>query len=162
MIRENRYTVFKNKDIVKYLTEEQKQFLDTISETIVYGRVKDKRHEFNCAIVESDWPEYETVWKLIEDRVDKENKMSDFVTVEMSILEYYIVNGYKNRFWDNPKELEKSVRMLPRHDKMNLNCLDKFLEESLNQVRWDFVLQEIRLQQIQTLKELNKEQCPKN
>lgn len=27
-----------------------------------------------CVVVESDWPEYEQVWKMIEDRVTKEKQ----------------------------------------------------------------------------------------
>jgi len=73
--RELRYTVLKNKDIDKYLSVEQKQQLQLIAERIEIGRIndgKDDNHEFECVVVEHDWPMYETTWKLIEDYVTRQ------------------------------------------------------------------------------------------
>jgi hypothetical protein len=70
MERENRYTVFKNKDIEKYLNQTEIEQLNNISERIAVGRLTERRNSMNCVVVESDWPEYEIVWKMIEERVD--------------------------------------------------------------------------------------------
>lgn len=78
MIRENRYVVFKMKDIEKYLNSDEIKTLNKIDTKIDtkidIGRSKDNRKSLVSVLVESDWPEYEIVWKLIEDRVDKEQK----------------------------------------------------------------------------------------
>lgn len=58
-VREERYIVLKIKD----LTEDEIVNLYSYSHAEVEG-----------VVVESDWPEYETVWKMIEDRVNKEQK----------------------------------------------------------------------------------------
>lgn len=55
--REERYIVFK----LSHLNIEQLEFLN---------RVKRELPETtDCVVVESDWPEYNIVWKMIEDRV---------------------------------------------------------------------------------------------
>ena len=61
--REDRYIVIKRSDIDKWLGDFGK------SELLYWtSRIKSQRQ---CVVVESDWPEYETVWKMIEDRVSK-------------------------------------------------------------------------------------------
>ena len=56
--REERYIVIKR----KYLSEQQERDLREGMRLRGIGTVE-------CVVVESDWPEYETVWKMIEDRV---------------------------------------------------------------------------------------------
>jgi len=56
--REERFIVIKR----KHLTKEQEL---GIRNHLQWAGI----HTVECAVVESDWPEYETVWKLIEDRV---------------------------------------------------------------------------------------------
>jgi hypothetical protein len=58
-VREERYIVFKLKD----LTEDEILNLYSYNHAMVEG-----------VVVESDWPEYEIVWKMIEDRVKKEKE----------------------------------------------------------------------------------------
>ena len=72
MERENhRYMVLKYKDIVKYLPEDKQLALVALANTIDSGRrAEGKSGPFGCVVVEDDWPEYETVWKMIEARVD--------------------------------------------------------------------------------------------
>lgn len=53
--REERYIVLKIKD----LTEDEIVNLYSYSNAEVEG-----------VVIESDWPEYETVWKMIEERVN--------------------------------------------------------------------------------------------
>ena len=75
MIREERYLVFKYTDLHDLGTYYQNILADIISE--VNGkRAARGRAGINCVVIEHDWPEYETVWKLLEERVDNENSLS--------------------------------------------------------------------------------------
>lgn len=56
--REERYAVIK----YNQLTEAQIGFL----KDCIYG---EGIPTVECVVVESDWPEYNTVWKMIENRV---------------------------------------------------------------------------------------------
>ncbi|HET8869156.1 MAG TPA: hypothetical protein VFM48_01810 [Aquabacterium sp.] len=56
--REERYIVVKR----KHLSEQQERDLREWMRLRGIGIVE-------CAVVENDWPEYETVWRMIEDRV---------------------------------------------------------------------------------------------
>lgn len=69
--REERYIVLKNKDINNFLSEEQLMNLDDVLRTIEYYR--GFRGPVQCVVVEHDWPEYELVWKMIEDRITNES-----------------------------------------------------------------------------------------
>lgn len=56
--REERYIVIKRKH------------LDPIVERLLRDEMRDLGvSTVGCVVVESDWPEYETVWRMIEDRV---------------------------------------------------------------------------------------------
>lgn len=72
--RENRYLVLKNKDIDRYLTEEQRDVLQRLRLQIEAGRIEDHREVRDFVVVESDWPEYERVWQMIEERCAKQPK----------------------------------------------------------------------------------------
>lgn len=65
-----RYMVFKRKDVVKYLTDEEKEQLINLGAKICSLRIMEGRKELTCVVVEEDWPEYEPTWKAIEKRVD--------------------------------------------------------------------------------------------
>lgn len=69
MKRENRYTVLKDKDVKKYLNEADYTALVQLLAKVADGREGDGKPELSCVVVESDWPEYESVWKMIEARV---------------------------------------------------------------------------------------------
>ncbi|GEM_PF-1955111 len=56
--REERYIVIKRKHLDERDEETLREFLTDREIPIA-----------TCAVVESDWPEYETVWRMIEDRV---------------------------------------------------------------------------------------------
>lgn len=71
MNRELRYWVLKLKDVEQYLSTEQEQALRDILQTVSEGRKRDNKSSLACVVVESDWPEYESVWKMIEERVSK-------------------------------------------------------------------------------------------
>ena len=67
--REERYLVLKIKDVDSYLYEDQLMSLDDICRTLNYYR--GFRGPIECVVVEHDWPEYEAVWKMIEDRCER-------------------------------------------------------------------------------------------
>lgn len=56
--REVRYVVIKLKDIDSNSQRQLSNFMEDLS---IPSR--------DCVVVESDWPEYELVWKMIEDRM---------------------------------------------------------------------------------------------
>jgi len=61
-IRESRYVVLKNTDIQKLPVAEHSDLTSALAEA--------EKHmpQRTCVVVESDWPEYPIVWKMIEDR----------------------------------------------------------------------------------------------
>ena len=71
--REDRYLVFKYSDleIIKnaYGDEQLKQ-LFAIHRLVNNTRKIAGKDILQCAVVEHDWPEYEVVWKMIENRVN--------------------------------------------------------------------------------------------
>lgn len=71
MNKETRYIVLKNTDCDKYLTYAERNELARLLYLINNGREQDNKLEFNCVVVEQDWPEYPLVWDLIEARVNR-------------------------------------------------------------------------------------------
>jgi hypothetical protein len=65
MIREDRYLVIKKSDLQ---TLENEGMSSEIVNDVYY--VLSCLPERHYVVVEHDWPEYETVWKMIEQRVD--------------------------------------------------------------------------------------------
>ncbi|MGQ3081053.1 MULTISPECIES: hypothetical protein [Alphaproteobacteria] len=59
MTRQDRYIVIKKKQ----LTAQQLSKLKAYLHLAAIGTV-------SAVVVEADWPEYETVWKMIEERAD--------------------------------------------------------------------------------------------
>ena len=70
MEREHRYYVAKTKDVEKYLSDEHQLQFDRLLTKIRIGRLNDGKADVQTVCVDSDWPEYETVWRMIEARVD--------------------------------------------------------------------------------------------
>ena len=70
MKREHRYYVAKKKEVEKYLSDYQQLQLDRLLTKIRIGRLNDGKADVQTVCVDSDWPEYETVWKMLEARVD--------------------------------------------------------------------------------------------
>lgn len=66
--REHRYLVFKIKDIEQYLDTGEQEFLFAIGAILDACRKINDKPPLECVVVENDWPEYETVWKMIEAR----------------------------------------------------------------------------------------------
>jgi len=82
MIREERYLIFKYKDLDKYLGNNNKLWdnLIEIIDEINTQRLLDNKALLTCVVVEKDWPEYEQVWKLIETRVDTFTKETNAIS----------------------------------------------------------------------------------
>ena len=72
MIRENRYLVFKRKDIFAALTDDERGLLNHLAGKVHDYRLGIGKKPLECVVVESDWPEYEATWNAIEDRVEGE------------------------------------------------------------------------------------------
>lgn len=70
MEREARYVVLKIKDLDKSLTALEIRILTDICAKVAESRAAAGKTPLRCVVVESDWPEYEPTWKLIERRVD--------------------------------------------------------------------------------------------
>ena len=71
--REDRYIVIKRSD-ASWLSERD-QFLLSDLENVICGiRSKRGKDVLKSVVIESDWPEYETVWKMIEDRMTAKGK----------------------------------------------------------------------------------------
>ncbi|WP_140919058.1 hypothetical protein [Limnobaculum xujianqingii] len=74
--RENRYLVMKRKDIYQHLSAQQRTALDEIGLLIAERRQDYGKQPLDCVVIESDWPEYETVWKMLEARMTGTKKAS--------------------------------------------------------------------------------------
>lgn len=72
--REDRYIVLKRSDLMN-LSRIGWNNLDNIA--AIHNDYRDEigKLRLECVVVESDWPEYEIVWKMIEDRI-KNDKIS--------------------------------------------------------------------------------------
>lgn len=76
MIRENRYIVLKHSDIdrAQYLIDEDDwHAFERVVMTVAAVRAAREKLPLEAVVVESDWPEYEEVWKMLEKRVDGES-----------------------------------------------------------------------------------------
>ncbi len=76
MKREERYLIFKYKDLDNYCDPTVIDILQLIADQITRMRKAANKQVLKAVVVEDDWPEYETVWKLIEERVNSENSLS--------------------------------------------------------------------------------------
>lgn len=71
--REYRYLVLKRSDIPR-LTKNEQQRLSQIAFRLETERMRSGKQKLKCVVVEADWPEYETVFKMIETRVTAQEK----------------------------------------------------------------------------------------
>ena len=63
-----RYLVFKMKDVDTVLSEDEIAMLAGIATKLHRYRLQKYKKSLECVVVESDWPEYEKVWDMIEER----------------------------------------------------------------------------------------------
>lgn len=67
--REERYYVLKISDMRKYLSREKFEYVGAIAEKLNAGRAVDGKTVLQAVVVEHDWPEYEQVWQMIQQRM---------------------------------------------------------------------------------------------
>lgn len=72
--RENRYVVFKNEDVCKYLTTQELGVLDSLWHKVEFGRCGDGKSDLKYVVVEDNWPMYEMVWDMIENWAEEKNE----------------------------------------------------------------------------------------
>ncbi|UCR81011.1 hypothetical protein Lindwurm_ID135 [Escherichia phage Lindwurm] len=77
MEREERYVVIKLSDIEKaielgHITQSNFTTLEHILSKLQYSRAQRGKEDLKTVVVEHDWPEYEEVWKMLENRVEFE------------------------------------------------------------------------------------------
>ena len=71
--REHRYLVIKYKDIERYLGNSMQNDLFYFCSLISEGRITDGKDLLEAVVVENDWPEYEKVWEMIENRATNDS-----------------------------------------------------------------------------------------
>lgn len=69
MIREDRYLVFKRTDLASIFSDEKLRALEIVLDSISSQMALSGLRDRNYVVVEDDWPEYEKVWDMIEERV---------------------------------------------------------------------------------------------
>lgn len=74
--REERYYVLKISDMRKYLSIEKQEVVRSIAEKLNAGRIVDKKNVLQAVVIESDWPEYDAVWQMIEARMAGASKLN--------------------------------------------------------------------------------------
>ncbi len=70
MKREDRYIVLKLTDVTECLSEAPMGMLSGICDLVAKHREAAGKRPLRTVVVESDWPEYEPVWGMLERRVD--------------------------------------------------------------------------------------------
>lgn len=64
--REDRYLVIKRKDIESALNEQQKMQLFYLARLVEADRLRRGKSNLECVVVESDWTNYQEVWRTVE------------------------------------------------------------------------------------------------
>ena len=85
--REERYAVFKRKDMYLYLTPAEQEMVWKLIAKIARGRVDANRGNLDCVVVEHDWPEAEAVWSMIEARMTGGLNFVDWQAARITELE---------------------------------------------------------------------------
>lgn len=76
--REDRYFVLKYSELEKCFSKNDWNLLAELSQKVdSFRRTVKQKETLRGVFIESDWPEYETVWSMLENRVAKENKKND-------------------------------------------------------------------------------------
>ncbi|MDC7860709.1 hypothetical protein [Pantoea ananatis] len=73
-IPEEGYTVLQETDVQHALSKEEVMHLAVVAEKVREGRRKAGKKDLSCVVVEHDWPEYVLVWRMLEKRVNGEQK----------------------------------------------------------------------------------------
>lgn len=95
-IREKRYLIVKRKDLVEAcrdLPESTISCFNTVLSAVNKIRKERGVEQIKAVVVEDDWPEYEIVWKMIEERMAAKNKKPDPDDVFMQNLCQLVTPG---------------------------------------------------------------------
>ncbi|QEI24922.1 hypothetical protein HWC41_gp030 [Salmonella phage SE24] len=84
MEREERYVVIKLSDIEKaielgHITQSNFTTLEHILSKLWYSLAQRGKEDLKTVVVEHNWPEYEEVWKMLENRVEFEQARQEEV-----------------------------------------------------------------------------------
>jgi len=96
-IREQRYVVVKVKDAKEFSDSDKRKLFD-VEKASQAIRIARGKNPLECVVVEHDWPEYEIVWRMLEDRMmgkppfiselaNKDHKIEDLVSALKEIRE---------------------------------------------------------------------------
>ena len=66
---ENRYLTLKLSDVKKYLTRDQQEQLEDLSNAIADGRKADGKQQIEGIFIERDWPEYQSASAALYNRI---------------------------------------------------------------------------------------------
>lgn len=69
--RESRYVVLKLKDVSNCFSSTEWEILRALCEKVDYYRDCVDKPKLECLVIESDWPEYNTAWNSIVERMSK-------------------------------------------------------------------------------------------
>lgn len=69
-----KYIVIKIDDVEKYLSEREKEYLESILATLNDRRVEDNKIEIKGIFIRNTWPEYWPTYDLLSNRVDLDNE----------------------------------------------------------------------------------------
>ena len=89
--REERYLVAKRRDIDAVLSTDELSILDSLMAKVELGRLTRNKPQLQAVVIESDWPEYEKAWQMIEARTHPENSINagDFVSAKLFAVDDY-------------------------------------------------------------------------
>lgn len=73
----HRYVVVKVDHAEQALSREELRTLYGLGQKVYNWQHKQGKPAFECVVVEHDWPEYEKVWQMIEDRVASTKEAED-------------------------------------------------------------------------------------
>lgn len=115
--REQRYLVFKRADLQKHLGPSDMDSLQKIVLAVEDGRELEGKAPLECVVVESDWPEYESTWKAIEQRVNGNPAPTQSEAAsQVAWRTFDGEGGYEYRdFEGNENYAEEWVRRNPYH-----------------------------------------------
>lgn len=111
MKRENRYIVLKKSDVEAALSPIGRDNLGNLCWHVDQYREKVGKAPLVCAVVESDWPEYEHVWELIRLRVEKATIPAETVQtiVDVPAVDAALRSFYEDATNDNAFFLVRSI-----------------------------------------------------
>lgn len=100
MNREDRYAIIKLSD-TDHMNYDDQLKLRQLLRKLEKIRVKNGKQPLQAVVVEHDWPEYEQVWKMIEERVDREDNNRKFETMldnKERLGYFFVVETHQGKF----------------------------------------------------------------